>query len=275
MAEALQRKTQHIYIFHQKIMELSLLIGAGSATIALAGAAVGIGNVFSSLINSVAAILYISVSSKKISGLMPARALILGVCMGQVFLSLILAKIAVSLGYVLMEDLSRAVAQFYPSTSGGMSGVPSSPPGPSGDPSLLGIHIDSNTEKEAAGPAEISGPLPIDGENQLHVPDREVPVVDPDPEVDRIMDSCWIERERMIFKIKSIFLRREIALEDTQDIVRAVDIVLTDHWQIGPLEGRVAYFRSLRNGLGKRGSPFWQDILSELKDLGNQNMPDE
>lgn len=40
-------------------------------------------------------------------------------------------RLAVSLGYVLMEDLSRAVSQFYPSTSGGMSGFPGTPSGPS------------------------------------------------------------------------------------------------------------------------------------------------
>ena len=46
--------------------------------------------------------------------------------------TLLLARVAVSLGYVLMEDLSRAVAQFYPSTSGGMYGGSSTPPpGPS------------------------------------------------------------------------------------------------------------------------------------------------
>lgn len=39
--------------FHDK-REGALLIGAGAATRAFAGAAVGIGNVFSSLINSVA-----------------------------------------------------------------------------------------------------------------------------------------------------------------------------------------------------------------------------
>jgi len=36
------------------MLEGAKLIGAGAATIALAGAAIGIGNVFSSLINSVA-----------------------------------------------------------------------------------------------------------------------------------------------------------------------------------------------------------------------------
>jgi len=38
----------------RSMLEGAKLIGAGAATIALAGAAVGIGNVFSSLINSVA-----------------------------------------------------------------------------------------------------------------------------------------------------------------------------------------------------------------------------
>jgi hypothetical protein len=44
----------------------------------------------------------------------------------KVICVLVLSKVAVAWGYVLMEDLSRAVAQFYPSA--GMSGGSSIPP---------------------------------------------------------------------------------------------------------------------------------------------------
>ena len=51
------------------------------------------------------------------------------------YLFLLVVWNVVSNGYVFMnDDLSRAVSQFYPSTSGGMSGGPGTPPGPSGDP---------------------------------------------------------------------------------------------------------------------------------------------
>ncbi|KAM7460150.1 hypothetical protein LguiA_035886 [Lonicera macranthoides] len=49
---------------------------------------------------------------------------------------------AFALGYVFMDDLGRAVSQFYPSFSGGMSGGSSTPPVPSGDSSLVPITED-------------------------------------------------------------------------------------------------------------------------------------
>jgi len=36
-----------------------------------------------------------------------------------------------------MDDLSRAISQFYPSAKGGMYGGSSTPPGPFGDPSFI------------------------------------------------------------------------------------------------------------------------------------------
>ena len=47
-------KKRFISSIIKKMLEGAKLIGAGAATIALAGAAIGIGNVFSSLIHSVA-----------------------------------------------------------------------------------------------------------------------------------------------------------------------------------------------------------------------------
>lgn len=43
----------------------------------------------------------------------------------QVFCVFVLSKFAFALGYLFMDDLSRAISQFYPSASGGMSGVSS------------------------------------------------------------------------------------------------------------------------------------------------------
>ena len=49
-----KRKRENKKTLGEVMLEGAKLIGAGAATIALAGAAVGIGNVFSSLINAVA-----------------------------------------------------------------------------------------------------------------------------------------------------------------------------------------------------------------------------
>lgn len=56
----------------------------------------------------------------------------------KVFCALLLARVAVVLFHLFMEELS-SVAQFCPSISGGMSAGSSPPPGPSGDPSFIPI----------------------------------------------------------------------------------------------------------------------------------------
>jgi hypothetical protein len=80
------------------------------------------------------------------------RVQILLFCIAKIICLLVLSKVVFALGYALMEDLSRAVDQFYPSASGGMSGGPSTPPGPPGDSSLLPLaspHLNNETEARA------------------------------------------------------------------------------------------------------------------------------
>ena len=85
----------------------------------------------------------------------PKRVQILFFRIAQVICLLVLSKFAFALGYVLMEDLNRAVAQFYPSSSGGMSGGSSTPPGPSGDSAFLPFaspHLnETGVKAEASG----------------------------------------------------------------------------------------------------------------------------
>jgi len=45
-----------------------------------------------------------------------------------------------------MDDLSRAISQFAPSASGGMSGGSSTPPGPFGDPSFILLNSEENLQ---------------------------------------------------------------------------------------------------------------------------------
>lgn len=63
---------------------------------------------------------------------MPKRVQILLFIIAKLISVLVLSRVALSFGYILMEDLHRAVAQFYPSTSGGMNlGSSGQPPLPS------------------------------------------------------------------------------------------------------------------------------------------------
>jgi len=47
---------------------------------------------------------------------------------GKMVCLLVLSKLFFSLGYLFMDDLSRAISQFYPSASGGISGGSCPPP---------------------------------------------------------------------------------------------------------------------------------------------------
>ena len=89
----------------------------------------------------------------------------------QVFCVFVLSKFAFALGYLFMDDLSRAISQFYPSASGGMSGGSSTPPGPSGHFGIL-LPFGSTDEvtqddlfdaleaQEAPAPPEVAHPDP-------------------------------------------------------------------------------------------------------------------
>lgn len=78
---------------------------------------------------------------------------------GKLILSLLLSKLLFSLGYLLMDDLQRAVAQFYPSASGGMfdGSCPSPAPGPIGNYEVLGASIaDNDNDPNPPGSPSVS-----------------------------------------------------------------------------------------------------------------------
>ena len=94
-------------------------------------------------------------------------------------------------------------------------------------------------------------------------------------EVEAIMGACWLEKERIEYKTRAILIRKGIFLEDPKDITRAVEVVLTDEWQKDNIDVRLSHFRGLRRNLGSQRCPIWRDILSELRQLGNDNVPNE
>jgi len=94
---------------------------------------------------------------------LPKRVQILFFRIAKVLCLLVLSKAAFALGYVLMEDLSRAVSQFYPSFSGGMSGGSSTPPpGPSDNWGLDSYSIaDENSHGPQKGSPSLSAEFPF------------------------------------------------------------------------------------------------------------------
>nr|UHJ18764.1 ATP synthase F1 subunit alpha [Lonicera japonica] len=94
---------------------------------------------------------------------LPKRVQILFFRIAKMLFLLVLAKGAFALGYVLMEDLSRAVGQFYPSFSGGMSGGSSTPPpGPSDNWGLDSYSIaGENSHGPQKGSPSLSAEFPF------------------------------------------------------------------------------------------------------------------
>jgi len=60
----------------------------------------------------------------------PKRVQILVFCITRLLACLILSKIVFALGFLFMDELQLALAQFYPPSSGGMYGEFNNPPGP-------------------------------------------------------------------------------------------------------------------------------------------------
>jgi F-type H+-transporting ATPase subunit c len=264
------------------MLEGAKLIGAGAATIALAGAAVGIGNVFSSLIHSVArnpslakqlfgyAILGFANNQKF---LVIKRnlffdlelLLVISTFKGRVFLidsfwSIVFLKksqkrnfsfflfflLLAGAGFLWMDELLSAVAP-YLSSSGGTSGAFGPQPGPSGgEDSFL---ILENHE------ASTQGNYPIERDPIFIY-------------VEKISAACEKEEASMIAKAHRILARQGIILEDPRDVNRALSIVLHEAWEID-IDLRLCHFQELRRAFGTRNCSIWSTFMDQLRELGN------
>ncbi|KAK7236602.1 hypothetical protein RIF29_45475 [Crotalaria pallida] len=72
---------------------------------------------------------------------------------GKVIGGLVLSKVALELGYVLMDDLTRAVAPFYYPPSGGINeGWFSQPPTPTPPPENSGVGLIPGAQSEGESP---------------------------------------------------------------------------------------------------------------------------
>lgn len=100
----------------------------------------------------------------------PKRVRILVFRIGKVIGGLVLSKVALELGYVLMDDLTRAVAQFYYPPSGGINeGWFSQPPTPTPPPENSGVGLipGAQSEGESPDPNHYASGSSQAGKNQL------------------------------------------------------------------------------------------------------------
>jgi len=182
-------------------------------------------------------------------------------CISQVLFLLVLSKGAFALGYVFMDDLGRAVSQFYPSFSGGMSGGSSTPPVPSGDSSQVPISV----------PDDQPGPSASDRLN------NRIEQLRKDPIFEVSYRNRVIKEEEIISITTELVdeLGEEIA--DPEDIRKGVDIYLTEPLTVRELNNITYRNRKLKTILRslpflyrrRVKSPFWKLILKDIKGLSS------
>jgi bifunctional N-acetylglucosamine-1-phosphate-uridyltransferase/glucosamine-1-phosphate-acetyltransferase GlmU-like protein len=91
--------------------------------------------------------------------------------------------------------------------------------------------------------------------------------------VEGINTACDQVQERIVLKTRTLLARKGIALEDPQDVSRAINIAMTEAWEID-IDNRLSHFRNLHRYLGTRNCRLWPEIVKELRDLGNLHVPD-
>ena len=131
--------------------------------------------------------------------------------------SLVLSRGIMELGYVFMEDLARAVAQFYPSSSGGMSGGFNQPPSPEG--ALPAFHETQDQPGPSASEGE--GRAVRDFSSEL----RNIESLREDKSLDVSYRNALIKQESIVIEMKKFLLPGNPITDE--DIQRGVDSYFT------------------------------------------------
>lgn len=136
----------------------------------------------------------------------------------QLLFLFLIAHISRSVFLLLMDDLSRAVTQFYPTLGGngglgGMNGGFNPPPVPENSPILAAA-------SHEAGPpeAEARGRAPRDLVSELRS----------DPYLCTTFRNACIKQEHIIQRVTDLALADQIPINDPQDIRRGVETYLTN-----------------------------------------------
>jgi hypothetical protein len=158
----------------------------------------------------------------------------------------LVAAVSLALGFLWMDELQQAVAQFYPSTSGGLSGLP---PGPSGDSSVFPI-LETH---ESQGP-----PGPSEGE-------RKIKEILSDQSLEKTYRNYLVFQERIIIKVTEILTQSQRTI-DAQDIRAGVDIFLSDTENQSSIESRNKQIKRIYDNINTRGeaSYYCKKILEAI-----------
>ena len=134
----------------------------------------------------------------KIARKIPKRGKYLLSFLTRLILLFLFYRVAVEVASVFMDELSRAVAQFYPSSSGGMGGGFNQPPSPEGAGALPVVH----ENQDQPGPSASEG-----GGRDYTYELREIQSYREDVSLNVSYRNALIRQERIIIEFKKCFLR--------------------------------------------------------------------
>lgn len=220
---------------------------------------------------------------------MPKRVQIIFFIIAKFISVLVLSRVALSFGYILMEDLHRAVAQFYPSTSGGMPGGSAPLPGPSGNSgsgwtSLLASGNESSPSGSSEGtigqPPHAAQPHLVGeiDQDDLFAAAEAQELADLTAQMqsrewraaDRHFSLCEEKVQTIISEINSqrISGRLDLNLQDPEDIKRGVEVFFSDlTMKFDKNEQRLGHLKRVYENIGNPRSHLWKDLLKCIKDF--------
>jgi hypothetical protein len=186
-------------------------------------------------------------------------------------ISVILCKSLFAVGYLWMDDLSRAISQFYPVVSGGLGGgnTPMPPTNPSEGGLLEGYyaHENEHSHDQQRGSPFWSKEYKESGSKRLflnlEVEDQNTDTIG--EQVKAESDKCEKIKAKIIAKTHELLVSEGYHIPDEGDIERAINVVMTEHEMID-IDRRKKRFYYLYSRLGKNGDKFWVELLELLSD---------
>ncbi|CAD5336175.1 unnamed protein product (mitochondrion) [Arabidopsis thaliana] len=154
---------------------------------------------------------------------------------------------ATSLGYLWMDDLSRAISQFYPVVSGGLGGgnTPMPPTNPSEGGLLEGYyaHENEHSHDQQRGSPFWSKEYKESGSKRLflnlEVEDQNTDTIG--EQVKAESDKCEKIKAKIIAKTHELLVSEGYHIPDEGDIERAINVVMTEHEMID-IDRRLDFF---------------------------------
>nr|AAM15515.1 hypothetical protein [Arabidopsis thaliana] len=247
--------TKREYNSQPEMLEGAKSIGAGAATIASAGAAIGIGNVFSSLIHSVARNPSLAKQSFGYA--------ILGFALTEAIAFHILAgfgKFSADVFTVFMGTFS---------VTGSSGGIVNHQDGASSEWFTYTSDMVEDSASSGRTSSSVNQPIP---EEQAW--EREARAQEHDrisAEVETITSACANLEAAMVRKAQILLHQRGVTLGDPEDVKRALQLALHDDWEHA-IDDRKRHFTVLRRNFGTARCERWNPFIDELRGLGNHQV---